>query len=71
MTTHPHTDTIAESTKDDLLRDARAMLRDLEYGWPTRELHRTPTSVIEEITALLNDFYDMETGDCTEGTYTS
>lgn len=48
----------------DLLRDARAIVRDLSYGWPTKELHISPEDLCAEITSLLDDGYNMETGDC-------
>lgn len=43
---------------EDLLREARTMIQDMDNGWPTRELHRPPAELIAEITALLHDGWD-------------
>lgn len=53
-------------TVNEILRDARAMLRDLLYDWPISELHRSPDEVIAEITYILDDGYNPETGDTDE-----
>lgn len=55
-----------DTTSTDLLRDARAVLRDQLNGWPTKELHMDPYDLCEAITALLDDGYNMETGESDE-----
>ena len=46
----------------DLLRDCRTVLRDLSFGWHSDDLHRTVREVCDEISQLLDDGYDFETG---------
>ena len=50
-------------TAEDLLREARALIRDMDNGWPRKELHRPPDDLCAEITGLLGDNYNYETGD--------
>lgn len=35
--------------KDELLRSARTMIKDLVNGWPVRELHMPPDKLIQAI----------------------
>ena len=58
--------TIYAEVAADMLRDARAILRDLHYGWQVRELHMSPADLIDNITNFLDDGYDIITGDCDE-----
>ena len=46
-----------------LLDEARAMIRDADFGWAAREMLRRPEDIIQEITALLGDKYNFETGE--------
>lgn len=41
------------TTKDDLLQQAAAMIRDLLNGWPVKELHRDPEDLLTEIAAAV------------------
>lgn len=45
------------------LESARTNLRDMSKGWPQDELHEPPEDSIERITEILNDGYDIETGE--------
>lgn len=50
----------------DLLREARNMIRDIDFGYAMDELHRMPRDLCDEITELLDDGYDFETAECEE-----
>jgi hypothetical protein len=47
----------------ELLLLARSMLRDIERGWPLRELCDDPRAVVDRITKVLGDGYNYETGE--------
>lgn len=36
-------------SKDDLLAECRTMIKDLQNGWPERELHTAPAKLLKEI----------------------
>lgn len=47
----------------ELLLLARSMLRDIDRGWPIRELAATPREVCDRITRCFDDGYNYETGE--------
>ncbi len=44
-----------DNSPEDLLREARTVIRDLIAGYPVNELHTNPTKLIERITDVLAD----------------
>jgi hypothetical protein len=47
----------------EVLRSARAALRDLAHGWPVGELHADPREVCAELSGLLGEPFDFDTGE--------
>jgi len=47
----------------EVLRHARAMIRDLFHGWPVKELGGDPKEVCEKLSRLLGETYDFNVGD--------
>ena len=45
------------------LQKARSALRDIAHDWPIRELIDEPENIVAELTAILGDKYDFDTGD--------
>lgn len=45
------------------MRLARSLIRDMAQGWPVEELAEQPDKVCEEITILLGDKFNFDTGE--------
>jgi hypothetical protein len=52
-----------KSKQDEVLRLARSVIRDLAHSWLERDLIVSPQELVREITNLLGDKFDFETGD--------
>ena len=47
------------------IRVARSMIRDMAHGWPVKELAAQPVDICGELSKLIGDIYDFESGNTT------
>jgi hypothetical protein len=50
-------------SKEDVLREARSVIRDLIYGFAEDELCEDPRVVCQNLSEILGEDYDFETGE--------
>lgn len=53
--------------QQNVLRNARSVIRDMASGWPEKSLAESPRSVCDKLSALLGERYDFVSGDVLDG----